>query len=75
MDKTRVRVDPFLLGFLESVELELARAMELHHRRWDVTLGPDVPASSGDGESIATLQRTVDALQAALERPESAILH
>ena len=69
------QVDPFLLSFLDSLELELASALETQHRR-----GDDVPAGRPisqlrENERIVTLEVAIDALQAALDRGESPTVH
>ena len=69
------QVDPFLLSFLDSLELELASALEIQHRR-----GDDVPAGKPisrlrENERIVTLEVAIDALQAALDRGESPTVH
>jgi len=68
------QVDPFLLSFLDSLELELASALEIQHRR-----GDDVPVGKPisrlrENERIVTLE-AIDALQAALDRGESPTVH
>jgi hypothetical protein len=69
------QVDPFLLSFLDSLELELASALEIQHRR-----GDDVPVGKPisrlrENERIVTLEVAIDALQAALDRGESPTVH
>jgi hypothetical protein len=69
------QVDPFLLSFLDSLELELASALEIQHRR-----GDDVPAGKPmsrlrENDRIVTLEVAIDALQAALDRGESPTVH
>ena len=69
------QVDPFLLSFLDSLELELASALEIQHRQ-----GDDVPAGRPisrlrENERIVTLEVAIDALQAALDRGESPTVH
>lgn len=69
------QVDPFLLSFLDSLELELASALEIQHRR-----GDDVPAGKPisrlrENNRIVTLEVAIDALQAALDRGESPTVH
>jgi hypothetical protein len=69
------QVDPFLLSFLDSLELELASALEIQHRR-----GDDVPVGEPisrlrENERIVTLEVAIDALQAALDRGESPTVH
>lgn len=69
------RVDPFLLNFLESVEHELASALEMQHRREDGH-GEAGPLSIRlESERIVTLEVAIDALQAALDRGESSTVH
>ena len=67
------RLDPLLLTFLDSAEQALARALEVRHRT------PAAPPLSVTGqihcERIATLQRTIDVLQVAIERGDSALVH
>ncbi len=67
------RLDPLLLTFLDSAEHALARALEVRHRTlaappWPVT--GQIPC-----ERIATLQRTIDVLQVAIGRGDSALVH
>ena len=69
------QVDPFLLSFLDSLELELASALEIQHRRED-----DVPAGKPilrlrENDRIVSLEVAIDALQAALDRGESPTVH
>jgi hypothetical protein len=69
------QVDPFLLSFLDSLELELASALEIQHLR-----GDDVPAGKPisrlrENDRIVTLEVAIDALQAALDRGESPTVH
>jgi hypothetical protein len=68
------RVDPFLLNFLESVEHELASALEMQHRR-ENGLGGAAPSLRRESERIVTLEVAIDALQAALDRGESSTVH
>jgi hypothetical protein len=66
--------DPFLLHFLDAIEREFAWALERHYRRRNED--PLEASSFGaERESIATLRGTVEAVQAALERPVVEILH
>jgi uncharacterized protein YlxW (UPF0749 family) len=69
------RVDPFLLSFLDSVEQDLASALEMRHRGEDARQGDESQSLRRESERIVTLQSAIDALQAALDRRERAILH
>lgn len=69
------RLDPFLLSFLDSIEQEFASALEMRHRRQEAGPGDESVTRPREGERLATLRSTSDAVQAALERPERAILH
>jgi hypothetical protein len=69
------QLDPFLLSFLDSVEQELAAALETRHRQFDGTRGDESLAMRDSSERIALLRSVVDALQAALDRHESSVFH
>ena len=69
------RLDPFLVSFLDSVEQELAKALELRHRRGAAHDEDESLAMRYQSDRIATLRNAIDALQAALERRDSPILH
>jgi hypothetical protein len=69
------RVDPFLLSFLDSVEQELANALEMRHRGGDARHGDESQLLRRESKRIVTLQSAIHALQAALDRRERAILH
>jgi hypothetical protein len=69
------RVDPFLLNFLESVEHELASALEMQHRREDGHGDAEPLSIRLESERIVTLEVAIDALQAALDRGESSTVH
>ena len=67
------RFDPFLLKFLASTEQALARALEARHR--DPRGEDESLTTQSQRERIASLERIVDALQVALERGESPVIH
>jgi hypothetical protein len=67
--------DPFLVSLLDSVEQDFASALEKRHRRGDGCHEDESPALRTESERIAMLQSAIDALQAALERRETAIVH
>ena len=69
------RLDPFLLNFLDCVEQELACALEARHRAGDVGPEDESVTARSQSERIATLRNDIDALQVALERGESPIVH
>jgi hypothetical protein len=69
------RLDPFLVSFLDSVEQELAKALEMRHRRAAAHDEDESLAMRNQSDRIATLRSAIDALQAALERRDSPILH
>jgi hypothetical protein len=71
----RRRVDPFLLSFLESIEQELAIALEASHRRQETREGDASLAMRHHSERIATLRSAIDAVQVAIERREIPIVH
>ena len=69
------RLDPFLLSFLDSIEQEFASTLEMRSRRQDVRPGDESVTIRGEGDRLARLRSTSDAVQAALERSERPILH
>ena len=72
------RLDPWLLSFVEAVEQELASALETRHRRGDRGDNEVENASVTSrslNERIAALRGTIGALQAALGRGESSVVH
>jgi hypothetical protein len=69
------RLDPFLLSVLDSVEQELASALEMRHRQGDARHRDEPRSRGGESDRIVTLHSAIDGLHAALERREPAILH
>jgi hypothetical protein len=66
--------DPLLLRFLDAIEREFAWALEQHYRHRNAEPS-DERSPGAESASIATLRRTIEAVQAALERPVVEILH
>jgi hypothetical protein len=70
-----VRFDHFMLDLLESVERELASALEVRHQRRYAGETDESPTIRDQSDRIARLLCAIDALQAALDRRDSPIVH
>ena len=69
------RLDPWLLTAFEAVESELACALETRHRSQDTLAENESATSRILSERIARLRRVIGALQAALGRDASTVVH
>jgi hypothetical protein len=69
------RFDSFLLDLLDSVERELASALELRHRGQNAGGEDESLRVRRQRDRIAVLWSALDALQAALDRREVRIVH
>ena len=67
--------DPLLLELFETVEKELANALEVAQRRRDT--GTDLPAEliRDQTNKVASLRVAIAALEGALERRQSRLVH
>lgn len=69
------QADPLLLELFESLDNELAMALEARHRQLDGTVAAPGDATIHQLQRIASLRRAIAALEGALDRHESAIIH
>jgi hypothetical protein len=68
-------MNPWLLTVFEAVESELACALERRHRSHDTSAGNESVTNRILSERITRLRRLIGALQAALGRDDSTVVH
>jgi hypothetical protein len=70
------RLNPWLVSVFEAVESELACALETRHRNRDICGGENESVTCRIlSQRIARLRRLIGALQAALGRDDSTVVH